>query len=282
MLFQIILICICPFPFKSLRSMCCYLCISLRKALCQVDLPTWLTSLMWASIYLDLVNYLLNFKDGSRNIQSVNTGSLRACGCMLPSQQPSVEQPARWDDGGRASERLLMRQKNSDGAEVVWNDPEEGHIQRPPSGRHRSGCSRSPGKLHLVVERAVAGLHLCAVTLRTGTWSTSVRERFGKTWDWFQVSVGSLQGRPVWRSSTCPHASTCLMHFFFLWSLFLHFRQSHIIRNGKRVSAFGVCVCVLLMSSGCLHFKCSWSLYKQTTWHAVWAEVFLQTTVYCR
>lgn len=175
-----------------------------------------------------------------------------------------------------------MRQKNSDGAEVVWNDPEEGHIQRPPSGRHRSGCSRSPGKLHLVVERAVAGLHLCAVTLRTGTWSTSVRERFGKTWDWFQVSVGSLQGRPVWRSSTGPHASTCLMHFFFLWSLFLHFRQSHIIRNGKRVSAFGVCVCVLLMSSGCLHFKCSWSLYKQTTWHAVWAEVFLQTTVYCR
>lgn len=45
-----------------------------------------------------------------------------------------------------------MRQKNSDGAEVVWNDPEEGHQQRPPSGVHRSVCSCSPGKLSLAVE----------------------------------------------------------------------------------------------------------------------------------
>lgn len=45
-----------------------------------------------------------------------------------------------------------MRQKNCDGAEVVWNDPEKGHIQRPPSGVHCSVCSCSPGKLHLVVE----------------------------------------------------------------------------------------------------------------------------------
>lgn len=37
-----------------------------------------------------------------------------------------------------------MRQKNSDGAEVVWNDPEEGHIPRPPSA--------AAGKLHLLVE----------------------------------------------------------------------------------------------------------------------------------
>lgn len=61
-----------------------------------------------------------------------------------------------------------MRQKNSDGAEVVWTDPEEGHT--PPSGVHCSVCSCSPGKLHLLVEiygQAVAGLHLHALTLHS-------------------------------------------------------------------------------------------------------------------
>lgn len=61
-----------------------------------------------------------------------------------------------------------MRQKNSDGAEVVWTDPEEGHT--PPSGVHCSVCSCSPGKLHLLVEiygQAVAGLHLHAPTLHS-------------------------------------------------------------------------------------------------------------------
>lgn len=39
---------------------------------------------------------------------------------------------------GRAAERFLMRQKSSDGAEVRRNDPDEGHIQPPPSGVHHS------------------------------------------------------------------------------------------------------------------------------------------------
>lgn len=33
----------------------------------------------------------------------------------------------------------------------MWNDPEERHIQRPPSGVHRSVCGCSPGKLRLLV-----------------------------------------------------------------------------------------------------------------------------------
>lgn len=38
-----------------------------------------------------------------------------------------------------------MRQKNGAGAEVEWNDPEEGRLQRPPSGAPRSSLtSKAP------------------------------------------------------------------------------------------------------------------------------------------
>lgn len=46
------------------------------------------------------------------------------------SALPSVKQPASGGDGGGAPPRILMRQKTSDGAEVAWTDPEEGHMQR--------------------------------------------------------------------------------------------------------------------------------------------------------
>ncbi len=34
----------------------------------------------------------------------------------------------------------------------MWNNPEEGHMERPPSGAHCSVCSCSPGELHQVLE----------------------------------------------------------------------------------------------------------------------------------
>ena len=37
----------------------------------------------------------------------------------------------------------FVRQKNGDGGQVVWNDPEEGHVHRPPSGVQLSACSCS-------------------------------------------------------------------------------------------------------------------------------------------
>lgn len=138
---------------------------------------------MSVSLHLDLSIISPHNKNGYRLRQSCNTGSIHACKCTVAvCGRHLSKQPVRWDDGGRAGERFLMRQKNSDGAEVVWNDPEEGHIQRPPSGVHCSVCSCSPGKPYLVVEiygRSCGGLHLHALTLHLILRSTNPVICFG-------------------------------------------------------------------------------------------------------
>lgn len=107
--------------------------------------------LIWPIIYR-------NKKDEYRNIQSttINSGSFHACKCSCSCRiwRGCHLSNSLWSEmmEEEREKRFVMRQKNSDGAEVMWKDPEEGHIQRPPSGSHRSVCSCSPGKLCLLVE----------------------------------------------------------------------------------------------------------------------------------